>query len=167
MKALLSILLLTVNLCAATPVPPPEILGIRLGMAYPQAHSRLTQIGQFKNRDEGQEVWTLRSDPHYHVLIVGFDRERRVRYVTVLANPKGEAVDYSDLGDVRTATSSGGLGNLVFTWKSKDQKKHIDYLAIARGSDPHRLLSYSVKRLGVKTEDPDQEKERTSKKPRR
>jgi hypothetical protein len=167
MRALLSILLLTANLCAATRVPPPEILGIRLGMAYPQAHSRLTQIGQFKNKDEGQEVWTLRSDPHYQTLIVGFDRERRVRYVTALANPRGEAVDYSDLGDVRTATSSGGPGNLVVSWKNEDRRSHFEYLAIAKGSDPHRLLSYSVKRLGAETEDPNEEREHADKKPRR
>ena len=167
MKRLLAILLLSANLWCATKVPRPEILGIGLGMTYQEAHAKLTRIGEFKNQDEDQEVWTLHSDPHYQTLIVGFDRERRVRYVTALANPRGEAVDYSDLGDVRTATSSGGPGNLVFTWKSQNQKKHIDYLAIARGSDPHRLLSYSVKRLGVKTEDPDQEKEPTSKKPRR
>jgi hypothetical protein len=167
MKRLLAILLLSANLWCATKVPRPEILGIRLGMSYPQAHSRLTQIGQFKNKDEGQEVWTLRSDPHYHALIVGFDRERRVRYVTALANLKGEAIDYSDLGDVHSATSSGEPHNLVFTWKARDQGSHTEYLAIAIGSDPHRLRSYSVKRLGVKTEDPDQEKERTSKKPRR
>jgi len=158
MKRLPAIVLLTANLWCATKTPPPEILGIRLGIAYRQAHAKLMQIGEFKNQDEGQEVWALRSDPHYKVLIVGFDRERRVRYVTVLADPKGRAVDYSDLGDVRSATSSGQPGNLVFTWKSQDQKNHIEYLAIGKGSDPHRLVSFSVKRMGVKTEDPDKEK---------
>jgi hypothetical protein len=157
MKRLLIILLLATNLSGATRTPPPEILGVRLGMAYPQAHARLTQIGEFKNQDEGQEVWMLRGDPHYQVLIVGFDRERRVRYVTVLANPKGKAVDYSDLGGVHSATSSGQTGNLAFTWKSQDPKNHIEYLAIAKGGDPHRLVSYSVKRLGAKAEDPDEE----------
>jgi hypothetical protein len=156
MKRLLIILLLAANLSGATRTHPPEILGVRLGMTYQQAHARLTQIGEFKNQDEGQEVWMLRSDPHYNTLIVGFDHERRVRYVTAVADPKRRAVDYSDLGDVHSAASSGQPGNLVFTWKSQDPKNHIEYLAIAKGSDPHRLLSYSVKRLGIKNEDPDE-----------
>ena len=135
-------------------------------MAYSKAHARLIQIAQFKNQDEGQEVWGLRSDPHYRIVIVGFDRERRVRYVTVLVNPKGEAVDYSDLGDVRSAASSGQPGNLVFTWKGRDQKTQIEYEAIAKGTDAHRLLSYSVKRLGAQNEEADEE-EHAVKKPRR
>ena len=135
-------------------------------MAYQQAHARLTEIGQFKNQDEGQEVWKLRSDPHYQTLIVGFDRERRVRYVTVLASPQGRAVDYSDVGDVRSATSSGQPGNFVFTWKSRDQKTQIEYEAIAKGTEPHRLLTYSVKRLGAQTEEADEE-EHATKRPRR
>jgi len=45
---------------------------------------------------------------------------------------------------------------------------HPGYIAaIAKGSDSHRLLTYSVKRLGAETEDPDEEKEHTDKKPRR
>ena len=161
MKRLLTILVLTAslaNLWCATKLPPPEILGIRLGMPYPQAHAKLTQLGQFKNQDEGQEVWTLRSNPHYQTLIVGFDRERRVRYVTVLASPQGKAVDYSDLADVHSATSSGQSGNSVVTWKARDQKSHIDYLAIAKGSDQHRLSSYSVKRLMANNEETEEEK---------
>src|SRR5437763_6622095 len=161
MKRLLTILLLTATLASlwcATKLPPPEILGIRLGMPYPQAHAKLMQLGEFKNQDEGQEVWTLRSDPHYQTLIVGFDRERRVRYVTALADPKRKAVDYSDVADVHSATSSGQPGNLVFTWKARDQKSHIDYLAIAKGSDQHRLSSYSVKRLMANNEETEEEK---------
>ena len=127
-------------------------------MTYAEAREQLRKIGQFKNQEEGQEVWTLRDDQHYRILIVGFDRERRVRYVTVLANPKGEAVDYGALGDVRSATSSGGPGNLVFSWKNEDRRNHFEYLAIAKGSDPHRLLSYSVKRLGVKNEEAEEDK---------
>jgi len=68
---------------------------------------------------------------------------------------------------VRSATSSGQPCNLVFTWKGEDHKNHIEYLAIAKGSDPHRLLSYSVKRVGAPAEDPDEQKERADKKPRR
>jgi hypothetical protein len=158
MKRFPLLILLTANLWCATKLPPPEILGIRLGMAYSQAHAKLTQIGQFKNEDEGQEVWALRSDPHYQTLIVGFDRDRRVRYVTVLASPQGKGVDYNDVADVHSATSSGQPGNLVFTWKAHDPKSRMEYLAVAKGSDPHRLASYSVKRVMARNEEEEEER---------
>jgi len=154
------VVLLIANLWCATKLPPPEILGIRLGMTYSQARANLSTIAQFKNEDEGQEVWTLRNDSHYETLIVGFDRERRVRYVTVLASPQRRAVDYSEIADVHRAISSGQPGNLVFTWKARDPKSHIDYLVIAKGSDPHRLSSYSIKRVGVQNEEEDEESNR-------
>src|SRR5690349_19163622 len=141
MKRLLIVVLFAVKLWCAPKAPSPEILGIRLGMTYQQAHAKLTEIGEFKNQDEGQEFCSLRSDPHYQTLIVGFDREHRVRYITVLAKPKGEPIDYSDVGNVHSATSSGQPGNLIFTWKSEEPKGHFEYQAIAKGSDPHRLLS--------------------------
>lgn len=75
------------------PAPAPQILGIRLGMSYNQAHTRLNEIGKFKSEDEGQQVWTLAHDKHYQYLIIGFDRDRNVRYVTVLARPDGEPVN--------------------------------------------------------------------------
>jgi hypothetical protein len=135
--------------------PPPEIRGIRLGMPYAQAHAQLAKIGQMKKEEEGQEVWTLLGDEHYQSLIVGFDRDRKARYVTALADPDGTPLRYSDVGDIAAAARGGQPGNLTFTWKGRDAKEKIEYLAIAKGKDAQRLSSYSVKRLGVPVEDKD------------
>src|ERR1700730_18534433 len=83
--AFLAFLALSLTTSAAGKQPAPQVLGLRLGMSYERAHARLSEIGQFKSEDEGQQVWTLRNDKHYQYLIIGFDRERNVRYVTVLA----------------------------------------------------------------------------------
>jgi len=129
--------------------PPPQILGLRLGMSYNQAHARLNEIGQFKSEDEGQQVWTLSQDKQYQYLIIGFDRDRAVRYITVLARPDGQPVNYTDVGNLADAARSGGEGNLRYTWKANDKKGHFEYLAIAKGKDSRHLNHYSIKRLGV------------------
>src|SRR5689334_20094397 len=94
-KILITMLLFALMPSWATSRPPaPKILGIRLGMDYAKAHTLLTKLGHFKSEDERQEVWALRRDKRYEYLIVGFDRDHRVRYVTALARPLGEPVDY-------------------------------------------------------------------------
>jgi len=151
--AFLALLVLTLSGFAVGKQPPPQILGLRLGMPYVQAHARLNEIGHFKSEDEGHQVWTLNHDKHYQYLIIGFDRDRAVRYVTVLARPDGQPVNYTDVGNLTEATRSGGEGNLRYTWKANDKKGHFEYLAIAKGKDPRYLNHYSIKRLGVATDE--------------
>jgi hypothetical protein len=147
--ALLALLVLSLTTSAVGKQPAPQILGLRLGMSYNQAHARLSEIGQFKSEDEGQQVWTLRNDKHYQYLIIGFDRERTVRYVTALARPDGQPVSYAEVGNLGDATRTGGAGNLRYTWKANDKKGGFEYLAIAKGKDQRYLNRYAVKRLGV------------------
>jgi hypothetical protein len=157
-KAILpAFLLCSVAPFAAARQPAPQILGLRLGMSYAQAHSRLTEIAQFKSEDEGQQVWTLTHDQRYQYAIIGFDRDRHVRYVTVLARPDGKPVSYADVGDIANATRSGGPGNLRYTWKLTDKSSRFEYLVIAKGKDPHHLDRYAVKRLGVENEREDRD----------
>jgi len=153
MKKLLFILTLATIAWAAGKQPAPEILGIRLGMTYDAAHSKLSKMGAFKSEDEGQQVWILKHDRHYQYAIVGFDRDRKVRYVTVLADPAGQPVNYEDVGDLATAARFGQPGNLRYTWTLKDKQGHFEYVATVKGKDPHHLDRYSIKRLGVQPEE--------------
>jgi hypothetical protein len=146
-------LVLSLTASAVGKQPAPEILGLRLGMSYSRAYAHLNEIGQFKSEDEGQQVWTLSHDKHYQYVIIGFDRDRNVRYVTVLARPDGKPVNYADVGNLADATRSGAEGNLRYTWKANDKKGHFEYLAIAKGQDARHLNRYAVKRLGVATDE--------------
>jgi hypothetical protein len=137
---------------AAARQPAPQILGLRLGMSYDEAHSRLNEIGQFKSEDEGQQVWILTHDQRFQYAIVGFDRDRQVRYVTVLARPEGKPVSYVEVGDLAHATRTGGPGNLRYTWRVSDKRGRFEYVVIAKGKNPRYLDRYAVKRLGVETE---------------
>src|SRR6202140_4909314 len=147
--AFVAFLILSHSVFAIGKQPAPQILGLRLGMSYSRAYARLTEIAQFKSQDEGQQVWTLSHDKHYQYVIIGFDRDRNVRYVTVLARPDGLPVSYADVGNLADATRTGGAGNLRYTWKANDKRGGFDYLAIAKGKDQRFLNRYPVKRGGV------------------
>lgn len=157
---LIGLLLAFLITVAAARTPAPEVLGIRLGMKYANAHTRLMKLGHFKSEDEGQEVWTLNNDKHYQYVIVGFDRDRKVRYVTVLARPNGQPVNYEQMGDITAAARAGQTGNLRYTWKLNDEKQHFEYIAVAAGKDEHRLDRFSIKRLGAKSEEDEEEEAR-------
>ena len=152
-----ALLLFTVVPFAAARQPAPQILGLRLGMSYAQAHSRLSEIGQFKSEDEGQQVWTLTHDQRFQYAIIGFDRDRQLRFVTVLARPYGKPVSYADVGDITHATRSGGPGNLRYTWKLSDKRGRFEYLVIAKGKDQYHLDHYALKRLGLENEREDRD----------
>ena len=140
----------------ASRAPAPEILGIRLGMDYARAHTLLTKLGHFKSEDERQEVWVLRRDKRFEYLIVGFDRDHTIRYVTALARPQGEPVDYSAIGDLTDAECAGTTGNVRYIWRPKKHPDSLEYIVIAKGQAPHRLTKYSVKRIAATLEsDPD------------
>src|ERR1700730_10928232 len=104
--AFLAFLALSLTALAVGKQPTPEILGLRLGMSYDRARARLNEIGQFKSEDEGQQVWSLSYDKHYQYLIIGFDRDRTVRYITVLARPDGHPVSYAEVGNLEDAARS-------------------------------------------------------------
>jgi len=150
-------LLFSVAPLAAARQPAPQILGLRLGMSYDQAHARLNDIAQFKSEDEGQQVWTLTHDQRFQYLIIGFDRDRQVRYVTALARPEGKPVSYAEVGDLAHATRTGGPGNLRYTWRVRDKEGRLEYLVIAKGKDQRHLDRYAIKRLGVESEREDRD----------
>jgi hypothetical protein len=150
-------LLFSVAPLAAARQPAPQILGLRLGMSFDQAHARLNDIAQFKSEDEGQQVWTLTHDQRYQYIIIGFDRDRHVRYVTALARPEGKPVSYAEVGDLAHATRTGGPGNLRYTWRVRDKGGRLEYLVIAKGKDQRHLDRYAIKRLGVQSEPEDRD----------
>ena len=150
-------LLFSVAPLAAARQPAPQILGLRLGMSYDQAHARLNDIAQFKSEDEGQQVWTLTHDQRYQYVIIGFDRDRHVRYVTALARPEGKPVSYAEVGDLAHATRTGGPGNLRYTWRVRDKGGRLEYLVIAKGKNQRHLDRYAIKRLGVESEREDRD----------
>jgi len=155
MKRALSVFLLLMVgvLASAAPARPrPEIMGISLDMSRDAARARLKAIGTLEKEErKRQEVWAVKDSRISH-LLVGYDSENRVRYVTALARTDGPRIRYQDVADVKSAQQSHVQGNHKFTWEVATRRGHAGYLLIARGRDLQYLDSYSVKKLGQEEE---------------
>lgn len=158
MKKLLSVCLLlavAVVVNAAALRPRPEIMGIALEMKRGEAQARLKAIGSLaRETRKRQEVWAVRDQRISH-LLVGYDADYRVRYVTAIARADGPRLRYAEVADVRSAERTHNQGNLKFTWEVGARRGHSAYIMVARGHDPKYLDSYSVKKVGEEEEEID------------
>src|ERR1043165_4156283 len=149
MKTLLSLPLLLVIgvLVSAAPARPrPEILGISLDMKRDAAFARLRSIGSLEREArKGQEVWALKDSRISH-LLVGYDADNRVRYVTALARTDGPRIRYQEVADLKSAQRNGAQGNHKFTWEVEERRGQSAFILIARGHDAQYLDSYSIKK---------------------
>jgi len=148
-RALSLCLLLTVSLLvSASPSKPrPEIMGIALGMSRDEARTRLESIGSLEREArKRQQVWAIK-DLRISHLLVGFDAESRVRYVTAIARTDGPRMRYEEVADVKSAQRMQNQGNYKFMWEVPARHGQLAYLMIAHGHDSRYLDSYSIKIL--------------------
>lgn len=131
----------------------PEIMGIGLGTDRDAARARLESIGSLEKEDrKRQQVWAIRDQRISHLLI-GFDAESRVRYVTAIARSGGPRIRYAEIADVKSAQRMQNQGNYRFTWEVAARERQPGYVIIAQGHDPQYLDSYSVKMISEKEVD--------------
>ena len=148
MKRLTSLFLLLVIgvLVSAAPARPrPQIMGVSLDMTRDDARTRLKSIGSLEKEDrKRQEVWAVKDSRISH-LLVGYDADYRVRYVTAIARTDGPRIRYQEVADLKSAQRTVAQGNHKFTWEVESRGK-TPFIIIARGHDPQYLDSYSVKK---------------------
>ena len=153
MKRVLSVCLLLVAwvLANATPAEPrPEIMGIALGMSRDDARARLRSLGTLeKEARKRQEVWAIKDERISH-LLVGYDPEFRVRYVTAVTRTGGPRIRYDEVADLKHAQRVNNQGNYKFTWEVAARQGQSAFITIAHGRDSQYLESYSVKKLDQK-----------------
>lgn len=139
------VLLLLVTSAVAAKNPQPEIMGIRLGMTKSEAHARLKKVGKLeKEQRKRQEVWTI-DDRRVSHLLIGFDPEFRVRYVTAIARMGAENIRYEEVADLKRAQRTNNQGNYKLTWEANSGEEK--YLVIAHGRNPDYLEMYSIKKV--------------------
>lgn len=132
----------------AAAAPRSEVLGLRLEMSKEAVHQRLAKTGRFEREERGrQEVWTLLNDPQFASLFVGYDREYKVRYITVVARKDGRRMRYRDVASLKDARfeNAGGVYTR-YLWEVKSKAKSPGYFLIAEGRDAEFLTSFSIKR---------------------
>ena len=148
MKKLLSVsllLVISVLVSAAAARPRPEIMGISLDMKRDDAVARLKSIGSLeKEARKRQQVWAVK-DARISHLLVGYDADGRVRYVTAIARTDGPRIRYQEVADLKSAQRSVTPGNHKFTWEIEGRRGG-SFILIARGHDAQYLDSYSVKK---------------------
>jgi hypothetical protein len=156
LSLVLSVLLgVSAMVVGGTSKPQPAIMGVSLGMSRTDARARLQAIGSLdRETRKRQEVWTIREGAVSH-LLVGYDAELRVRYVTAIARTGGPRIRYQDVADLKSAQREQNQGNYKVTWQIAARSGHSAYLLIAHGHDPDYLDSYSVKKLAEKEEEVD------------
>lgn len=147
---LLLIVIVSVPVVVFAGTPQPEIMGISLGMSRADARARLQSIGSLERETrKRQEVWTIK-DARISHLLIGYDPDLRVRYVTAIARTDGPRIRYEDVADVQSAQREQNQGNYKLTWQIAARSGHSPYHLIAHGRDPHFLESYSVKKIDQK-----------------
>ena len=133
--------------------PPPEILGVSIGMSQTDARGRLQRIGTLERETrKRQEVWAIKDDRFSH-LLVGYDPESRVRYVTAIARTDGPRIRYADVAELQGAQRQENQGNYRLTLQIGERSG--EYVLIAHGHDSQYLDSYSVKKIGEFSEEED------------
>ena len=128
-----------------------RILALELGMPKEQVEKNLEAIGKFvRDERKRQQIWEVR-DPSFSHIIVGFDADQHLRYVTAVAREDKDAkrLRYSEIGDVAAAHQAGDVAvkNFNYEWRLPSRKDKPDGLVIARGRDPEFVTTYSLKRL--------------------
>ena len=155
MKSLLRLSLLLVIgvlVSVAAARPRPEIMGISLDMKHDDAVTRLKSIGSLERETrKRQEVWAVK-DVRISHLLVGYDADNRVRYVTAIARTDGPRIRYQEVADVKSAQRSVTPGNHKFTWEIEARRGRA-FILIARGHDPQYLDTYSVKKKDQEEEE--------------
>jgi hypothetical protein len=146
---ILCLLFVFTSIATATPAKlRPEIMGVSLDMSRAEVQAHLKSIGHLEKEDrKRQEVWALK-DARVSHLLVGYDADYRVRYVTAIARADGPRIRYQEIADVKQARRLSNQGNYRFTWEVEASSGHSGYFVIAHGRDPQYLESYSVKKLG-------------------
>lgn len=125
---------------------PHEILSISLGMTRSDVHARLQKIGHLEKEErKRQEVWRLKQNAFFSHLLIGFDSDFKVRYLTAVARPNGRRLRYSDLGDLKLAKEMRLLRNVQYEWQVPASGNLPAYIVMARGTHPQYLTTYSLK----------------------
>lgn len=135
---------------AAQARPRAEILGVALNMTRDDARARLKSLGRLEKEErKRQEVWAV-NDPRISHLLVGYDTDFRVRYVTAIARAGGPRIRYQEIADLKHAQRLQHQGNYKFTWEVGARRGQAAYVMIAHGRDPQYLDTYSVKKVDQK-----------------
>jgi len=119
---------------AAPRVPPPELVGLSLGMPDHEVRVRLERLGTMTEMQpeggERKQIWRLRHK-RYGTLNLRLNRALELQWCTAYAR-RGR-VRYTDLGDTTAARKAG---RFIWVWNVPAAAGRASYQVTARGTDP-------------------------------
>jgi len=142
------VIILMMTQCTARTAPalPKDILGISVGMNKDAAQKRLSEIGELQSEDrETGNLWQLKDDARFRNLVVAYDAENRIKFVTALVDEKTakERVRFSEIGDLDTAKKEVVAPNHRYTWEVAADGKPT-YTVSVYGTNPEHLTIFSL-----------------------
>ncbi len=130
--------------------PPPDILGISIGMSKEDAKRRLEEIAVFE-RDERkrQQVWRMKDAARFGHIAVGYDENDRIRYVSGIVDKSiaKERIRYSDVGDLSTAKKEIVEPHRRYIWDVPERDGKPAYSIIINGDEPEFVSIYSLNKI--------------------
>lgn len=128
---------------------PKDILGISVGMNKDAAQKRLAEIGELQSEDrETGNLWQLKDDARFRHLVVAYNAENRIQFVTALVDEKTakQRVRFSEIGDLGKAKKDLVEPNHRYTWEAAVDGKPA-YAVSVYGNNPDYLTIYSMTEL--------------------
>ena len=118
-----------------------EVLGLHPGMSDIEVRERLQKIGEVvRGQDLLKQTWKLR-DKRYGYLVLRYDENWRMHWVTAFAREGGRRVRYGDIGDLSLATHTG---QHFYSWIVPANSGAGSWTVVARGSGPRYVESISI-----------------------
>lgn len=126
---------------------PTEIRGVSLNASRSETEARLKEIGKLESegRKTGQ-LWRLRDDAQFSHLVVGYDKENRVKFVTGIVDKKTarEAIKFSDVGDVQQARKEITPPHHKYIWEIPPHDGNEAYFVNVYGDNPEQVTIFSI-----------------------
>ena len=123
-------------------IPPPELLGLRIGMSDLEVRTQLEKIGRLgETQPESggrKQIWHL-SAKHYETLNLRMSGKYELQWCTAYAR-KGR-LRYSDVGDT---TQARKVGRFIWVWNVPGAADRSAYQVTARGTDPRYASSVAL-----------------------
>ena len=127
---------------AAPRIPPPELLGLTLGMSDLDVRHRLEKLGSLAETqpDAGgrKQIWNLRHK-RYQTLNLRMSPKFELQWCTAYA--KSRKLRYSDVGDT---TNARKVGRFIWVWNVPATGGKPAYQITARGTDPRYASSVAL-----------------------
>ena len=144
------VLLITMQ-CATKTAPasalPDDVLGIKLDMSKADAEQHLREIGKFSRAEprRNQQVWTIKNNPYFGYLAIGYDREDKVSFVTGIADPRAkQKMRFAEVGNLETAKKEVIGPNNRYIWEVPAKNGNSQYSVMVYGQDKEFLSTFTI-----------------------